>query len=169
MATIATKEALLEAIHTARSQLEKKFSKLSPKQMTWPGSMDDWSVKDILAHLVDWEQRFIGWYQAGLQGEIPETPAPGMTWRELPKLNKLIYERYRDRPLEDVLQDFHDSYNKVLKLVEDMSDEEIFTKGFYAWTGNSSLETWIAANTYKHYNWARRQIRTTKIRKEITP
>jgi hypothetical protein len=58
------------------------------------------------------------------------------------------------------------SYVDVLKLVEGMSEEEIFTKDFYPWTGNSNLLTWIAANTYKHYNWARRQIRTRKIRKE---
>jgi hypothetical protein len=58
-----TKQELLESIRTTHAQLEKKFSQLTPKQMIWPGSMDNWSVKDILAHLVDWEQRFIGWYK----------------------------------------------------------------------------------------------------------
>lgn len=168
MTIITTKEELMEAIRTARTGLEKKFSKLTASQMVWPGSMDDWSVKDILAHLVDWEQRLIEWYQAGLRGEIPETPAPGMTWRDLPKVNQLGYKRHRGRPLEDVLEDFNKSHNDVLKLIEGMSEEEIFIKGSYPWTGNSSLLTWIAANTYKHYNWARRQIRTTKIRKAVS-
>jgi hypothetical protein len=130
--------------------------------------MDHWSVKDILAHLVDWEQRLILWYQAGLRGENPETPAPGMTWRDLPKLNQQGYERHKDQPLDQVLEEFENSYRQVLSLVESMSEEEIFTEDVYAWTGNSPLLTWIAANTYKHYNWAKRQIRTTKIRKAIS-
>jgi hypothetical protein len=52
----------------------------------------------------------------------------------------------------DVLEDFKNSYIEVNKHIEGMSEEEIFTDGFYSWTGNSNLPTWIAANTYKHYN-----------------
>lgn len=165
MTVISTKEDLLEAIKESHASLEKKFSRLGPSQMIWAGSMDHWSVKDILAHLVDWEQRLISWYNAGLRGEIPETPAPGMTWHDLPELNRVGYELHKDRSLEDVLQDFERSYGEVLTLVHSMEEAEIFTKGAYAWTGNTALLTWIAANTYKHYNWAKRQIRTTKIRK----
>jgi hypothetical protein len=163
MAKYTTKEELLEAIHRERGRLEAKFSKLTPEQMVWPGVMDDWSVKDILAHLVDWEQRLIGWYQAGLRGEVPDTPAPGMSWRDLPELNRQGVERHKDESLEKVMEDFRTSYQQVMKLVEGMSEEEIFTPGRYAWTGKSGLISWIAANTYRHYNWARTQIRITRI------
>jgi hypothetical protein len=55
-----------------------------------------------------------------------------MTWRDLPKLNLHGYERHRGRPLEDVLEDFKNSYSEVFKLIEGMSEEEIFTNGFYS-------------------------------------
>ena len=158
-----TKKELLERIRTTRELLDKKFSKLTSKQMVWPGSMDDWSVKDILAHLVDWEQRFIGWYKAGQKGEIPETPAPGFTWRELPKLNREGFELHKNETLEDVLEEYEQSYLEVLELVEGMEEQEIFEAKYYQWTGDSSLLPWIAANTSSHYNWARRNIRTTVI------
>jgi hypothetical protein len=160
-----TKEELLESISTTRKQLEKKFSKLTADQMVWPGSMDDWSVKDILAHLVDWEQRFIGWYKVGQKGEVPETPAPGMTWRDLPKLNQEGYERHKNEPLEDVLEQYEKSYHEIYALIEGMTEQEIFEPEFYGWTGDSSLLLWIVANTSSHYNWACRNIRTTVIRK----
>jgi hypothetical protein len=160
-----TKEELLQSIKGTRERLEKKFSKLTPEQMIWPGSMDDWSVKDILAHLVDWEQRLIGWYEAGLRGEVPETPAPGLSWRDLPKLNQAGYERHKSEPLEDVLEQYWKSYQECLVLVGGMTEQEIFTPNFYAWTGTSTLLTWIVANTSSHYNWARRNIRTSVIRK----
>lgn len=159
-----TKQELLESIRTTHAQLEKKFSQLTPEQMIWSGSMENWSVKDILAHLVDWEQRFIGWYKDGLQGKCPETPAPGMTWRDLPKLNQVGYVQHKDDTLEDVLNQFENSYQEILALVESMTEREIFETGVYEWTGKSSLLSWIVANTSSHYNWARRNIRTTVIR-----
>ena len=160
-----TKRELIESIRTTRELFDRKLSKLTPKQMVWPGSMDNWSVKDILAHLVDWEQRFIGWYRTGLQGDVPETPAPGMTWRELPKLNQEGYERHKDESLEHVLEQYEKSYVEILEIVQVMKEEEIFEAGYYEWTGKSPLLPWIAANTSSHYNWARRNIRTTVIRK----
>jgi hypothetical protein len=160
-----TKTELLESILETRDQLNKKFSKLTPKQMTWPGSMDHWSVKDILAHLVDWEQRFISWYKAGQDGNVPETPAPGYSWRELPKLNQVGYEQHRDDKLENVLAEYKRSHQEIVKLVEGMTEQEIFEVGYYQWTGESPLLVWIAANTSSHYNWARRNIRTTVIKK----
>ena len=160
-----TKEELLGSIRKTREQLERKFSGLTPEQMVFPGSMGDWSVKDILAHLVDWEQRFIGWYQAGLRGEVPATPEPGMTWRELPILNQKGYERHKGDSLDDVLSQYENSYKEILAIIEGMSNQEIFEPGYYQWTGDSSLLPWIAANTSSHYNWARRNIRTTVIRK----
>lgn len=160
-----TKAELLESIRTTHDKLEKKFSQLTPTQIIWRGSMGDWSVKDILAHLVDWERRLIAWYRAGLQGEVPETPAPGFTWRELPKLNQIGYEWHKDETLDEVLDQYHKSYQECLHLVEEMSEREIFEPRVYAWTGPSSLLPWIAANTSSHYNWAKRNIRTTVIRK----
>jgi hypothetical protein len=162
-----TKQELLESIRASRELLEKKFSKLTPEQMVWPGSMDDWSVKDILVHLVDWEQRLINWYQAGLRGEVPPTPAPGLTWRDLPKLNQQGYERHKNESLEEVMEQFEASYRQILSVVQGMSEREIFEPGVYEWTGNSPLLTWIAANTSSHYNWARRNIKTRAIRQAI--
>jgi hypothetical protein len=162
---IKNKTQLLEAIRTARAGLEKKFTKLTPEQMIWPGSMEVWSVKDILAHLVDWERRFAGWYVTGLRGNVPETPAPGMIWRELPKLNKQGYVKHKDDALDEVLEAYERSYTDILTLVEGMTEEEIFTPGYYKWTGSSALLGWITANTSSHYNWAKRNVRTTVIRK----
>ena len=160
-----TKEELLESIKTTREQLVKKYSNLTPEQMIWPGSMGYWSVKDVLAHLVDWEQRLISWYKAGQEGKVPETPAPGMSWRDLSKLNQIGYEQHKDEPLEDVLAQFEESFQEILALVEGMTEQEIFVPKHFEWTGESALLSWIAANTSSHYNWARRNIRTTVIRK----
>ena len=156
---VKTKGELLESIRISREKLNKKFSKLSPEQMVWPGSMDDWSVKDILAHLVEWEQRLIQWYHQGLRGEKPQTPAPGMTWRDLPTLNRMGYEKHKDESLDSVLNQYENSYLEILNLVEGLQEKEIFEKNYYDWTGKYPLLIWIDANTTSHYDWAQRNIR----------
>jgi hypothetical protein len=153
------KKVILDRVQTERKRLEQNLALLSHEQMNRPEVIGEWSVKDILAHLTDWEQRFIGWYQAGLRGEVPEIPAPGIGWDQLDFLNQRIYEKYRERPLEDVLREFNESYDQVLAIIENISEKEIFTIGSYAWLGENNMVEVILANTANHYQWAKRHIR----------
>jgi hypothetical protein len=153
------KDQLLAAIQTERRRLEKNLAPLSGEEMVASGVIGTWSVKDILAHLVDWEQRFLGWYQAGLRGEIPQTPAPGLSWSDLDQLNQQIYEQNKNRSLESVMTDFHTSYSEVFQVVKGIPEGDIFTPGSYAWTESSNLAAFIKANTANHYRWAKTHIR----------
>jgi hypothetical protein len=127
--------------------------------MEFTGVVGEWSVKDILAHLADWEQRFIGWYEAGLRGEVPEIPAAGISWKHLDVLNQRIYEAHRERSLDDVRKFFDISHKQVLTTIENIPEEDIFAPGRYAWLGDNSLLTYLLANTANHYLWAKREIR----------
>lgn len=153
------KEQMLESIETERRRLEKNLANYTDQEMIEPGVIGEWSIKDILAHLVDWEQRFLGWYRAGLRGEIPHTPAPGMTWRDLDRLNREIYEENKERALSSVQSNFHSSYTQVFEIIQSIPEPEIFASGHYAWTQNSNLAAFIMANTANHYRWAKTQIR----------
>ncbi len=154
----ATKAALVEDIRAQRRRLEKNLAVFSAEELVQVGAIGEWSVKDVLAHLMDWEQRFIGWYKAGLRGETPETPAPGLTWRELDKLNQRIFDQYRDEPLEEVRAKSSASYQEIVALLEGMSEEELFTPDRYRWLNGERLADWAAANTCNHYYWAKTQI-----------
>jgi len=155
------KNGILQSIQTERRRLESNLASLSNEEMTEPGVIGDWSVKDILAHLVDWEQRFLGWYQAGLHGEVPETPAPGLTWNDLDKLNQMIFDKHKDQPINEVKADFQTSYQQILQTVREIPEEEIFPVGRFAWTEKSNLAAYILANTanHYHYRWAKTGIR----------
>lgn len=157
MSRYQTKTALIEGIREQRVKLEKKLARLSDEQMTAP-MMRAWSAKDILMHLVDWEQRMIGWYQAGLRGEVPQTPAPGMTWKDLAKVNRVGFERHRTLPLQQAMEAFHSSYLQILKLVESIPEEDLFVPGRYAWLGRASLAGFLDECSGNHYKWARGQI-----------
>jgi uncharacterized protein (TIGR03083 family) len=139
--------------------LEDLLATLTPDQMTQPRALGGWSVKDVLAHLTEWEQMFLGWYAAGLRGEKPPTPAEGYNWGQLPALNKMIYQKHRQRSLEDVTRQFQASYRQMLELVESLPEADLFVRGLYSWMGQNNLAAFIHANGGGHYKWAREGIR----------
>lgn len=154
-----TKKQLLEAIEIERKALEEFLAELSPAQMTRPGLVGEWSAKDVLAHLIEWEQMVLSWYSAGLKGQVPVTPAEGFNWAQLPQLNQQIYEKHCDRPLADIEREFKSSFKKMLGTIQSLSDEEVFTRGRYAWTKNNTLGAYFISSTSSHYHWARTEMK----------
>jgi len=153
------KEELLEEMRKEREALEKFLSTLTPEQMVQPGAIGEWSPKDVLAHLAEWEQMCLGWYSAGKGGEIPPLPAEGYKWSQMSRLNQQIYEKYHSRSLEDTQRQFQFSYRQISRAVQEMSEEELFTPGYYVWTGKNTLATYVAPCTSEHYHWARIEMR----------
>lgn len=154
-----TKNQLLLEIEKERNALEEFLSLLTPDQMIQPGALGPWSVKDVLAHLTEWEQMFLAWYKAGLRGQTPEKPAPGYKWSQLPQLNQQIYEKHRDRSLQYVQKQFRSSYRQILKAIRGISEEDLFTPGRFLWTEKHPIVAYIIPNTSSHYRWARTELR----------
>lgn len=159
MAKPASKGQLLADIQSERETLEQFLRGLSEEQLTAPGTVGEWSAKDVMAHLAEWEGMFLAWYAAGKRGEAPHTPAPGFTWGQLPALNQQIYEKHRERSLQEVQQLFTDSHQAMLNAIQSMSVEELFTPGYYAWTKKHALAAYITPNTSRHYRWAITEMR----------
>jgi hypothetical protein len=159
MPRAATKKQLLEDIETEGKALEGLLDGLSPAQMTQPGVVGEWSVKDVLAHLLEWQCMVLKWHAACLQDKVVPIPAEGLNWAQIPLLNQRIYETYCDTPLADIQKQFKATHKKMLNTIEGLSDEELFTRGRYAWTKNNTLGTYFVSCTSSHYNWARTNIR----------
>jgi hypothetical protein len=153
------KEVILERIRVQRSRLEKSLGAIPLEVMEKVGMVGEWSVKDLLAHLVEWERMFMGWYQAGLRGEVHDIPAHGYSWRDMDELNEHIYQKHRQRLLEDVVEDFRRSFEEIYAMVEAMPEEEMFALGCYQWVGSGNLVSYILANTANHYRWANDKLR----------
>jgi len=154
------KKDLLKEIQIERAALDEALSLLTRRQMTQAGvTRGGWSVKDILAHLVEWQQMNFDWYEAGLRGEKPAMPAPGFTLRELPRLNQMIYRKHHRRPLQDVLNDYKVNHDRTVALIQSLPDKDLITLERYSWTGPSwTLSDYLRASSAAHYLWARKRI-----------
>lgn len=155
-----TKALLLSTSQKERDALEGFLSTLTPEQMTQSGIVGEWSVKDVLAHLYEWEQMVLGWLSASEHDETPLVPAEGYKWNQLPALNEQIRKKHHERPLDEVLVVFRDSYHEVMKTIEGIPEEMLFSAGLYPWMNKNTLAAYFTSCTSSHYRWASKEMRT---------
>ena len=156
---VQTKELLL-------AEAEQQFQALLQFIQTIPSKRRTLSVettkrnknfRDVLMHLYEWHAMLERWYSEGMDGDTPEMPAPGYKWRNLEALNDQIKSNYEHVKLSQAIKRVTLSHNRIMKLIEQHTDEQIFTKQYYKWTKTSNLYSYFAANTSSHYSWAMKQ------------
>jgi len=150
---------LLAASASEFEKLLAFISDMPESQSVKPGVCENSSAKDMLAHLHAWHKLYLTWYETGMAGDKPEMPAPGYTWKTTPELNDEIYKEYKDASLEEILPLLKETHQKVIKIIESHSDEELFTKKRFAWTGSTSLGSYTVSATSSHYDWASKHIK----------
>jgi len=155
------KKELLIEIQYERNALDDTLALVPFRQLSKAGvTRGGWSVKDILAHLVEWQKMNLDWYAAGLREEKPAMPAPGFTLRELPRLNQKIYLKYHRRSIKAVMHDYQSYHDHIVELIETLPDSDLVTLNRFSWTGPSwTLSDYLRASTAAHYLWARKRIR----------
>ncbi len=154
-----SKSELIQEMEKEYRLLKGSLAGINADRFASPGVCHEWSVKDVVAHLVAWKRMFLGWYAEGLQGGNPPTPAADLKWNQLPELNDRIYRPWQGVPSGVVLAEFEATYAMMLELARALPEEHLFQKGLYPWMRVWPLARWIAANTSSHYRWARTRIR----------
>ena len=149
--TPRTKAELLENIRTARTKFKTLVDSLTETQLTTPGVHGAWSVKDILAHLAAWERLTLERLNAGLANK-PLPIKPIKTDEDVEWMNEKVYAINKDRPLEDILDDFHTAHDLLLDKIVGMDKAIIQNAVPLDWAGGRPVWLLIAANTYLHYS-----------------
>jgi len=153
-----SKSKLLDQIESERKLLEGTLAGLGEDEMTRPGANAEWSVKDVLAHIVAWErllQRCLAQVQGGVAPELVPLDIEG---QELDELNRRIYVENRDRPLDDVLGEFERSYEESVAAVGATAEEVLIVPGRVEALGGKPLWHVVAANTFEHYREHRQSL-----------
>ena len=112
------------------------------------------NIRDVLCHLYHWHLMMKDWHDVGMGGKKPEMPAKGYTWKTTPELNAVIQKQYENTPLDDAKDLLADSYNQMQAIINQYSNDELFEKKRYKWTGTTSLGSYLVSATSSHYDWA---------------
>lgn len=159
MSRPASRSELLARIDSDFEALLLEVDRVDPDLRDSPRACETWSVKDLLAHLDAWHGLFLGWERAGRAGESVAMPAPGISWAQTPVLNEQIWQRTRSDPWNEVLDRLHASHSAVRDVVASYSEDDLFGKRRFAWTGTTSVGSYAVSATTSHYDWARQLIR----------
>jgi hypothetical protein len=153
-----TKAHIVKRLQVERRRLEKNLSLLSRRDMLRRGVVGESSVKDVLAHLADWEARMPVWIGAARRGDPVESPEPGLTWKQLDILNEHIYQAHRNESLDEVLEYFRSTHVRFMEMVKAMPEEEMLARGRYAFIGKGAVYDWLKGYA-NHDLWGKTKIR----------
>jgi hypothetical protein len=118
-----TKSELLRWLQDEYQQWEAFLDQIGPERMEQPGVSGSWSMKDIIAHLNDWQPKLIASLQAAQRGE-PEPPPPWPAHLQTDdEINEWIYEANRSRPVREVLDESQLLFQQLLAVVEGLPED----------------------------------------------
>ena len=105
----------------------------------------DQNLRDVLIHLYEWHQLLLNWVEANR--------------KTYGQMNQEFWEKHQTTSLEDAKKLLHDSHIAVMTLADTFSNEELFTKQYFSWTGTSSLGAYFISATSSHYDWAMKKLK----------
>lgn len=158
MARFATKGEFLDEITKERGKLNALLSEI-PDERKGEEVVDGMSVKDFLAHRAEWGRMMIRWYTEAKAGGTPAVPTERYKWNQLKELNADIHRRFADTPLSEVVSEFDRVHNELYRIISGTTEEELFTKKYYPFTGASDLATYLNSATASHYRSAAKHFR----------
>jgi len=146
-----TKEELVLASKENYEKLNLLISQLSEEELQ--------TTLDVLIHLYEWHQLLLTWVHSNQKGhERPFLPEP-YNWKTYGEMNVAIWKKHQKTSLEEATKLLEQSHEEVLELMEGFSNDQLFTKGFYKWTGGTSLGSYFVSSTSSHYDWALKKLK----------
>jgi hypothetical protein len=118
------KQQLLKQLEKAWAAIKESYAGLSDSQLTEPGVMDKWSVKDILAHVTTWEEEALKYLPLILTGGRPPRY---IQYGGIDAFNAQMAEQKRDLPLSDVLRHLDETHRRLIDYLQSVPEEH-FTR-----------------------------------------
>lgn len=141
-----TPRALLDRIQEDREALAALWRGLTHEQMVRrPGPQEDWSVKDLIAHVAWWENFILQCVVDLINGARPQPT------EDQDGLNARVYEQHRDRPLVEVLAGFDANWPRLEVLISSLNDRQLNTPAYYRTHDGVALLRVLRAGTIGHY------------------
>jgi hypothetical protein len=149
------KQTMLAALREEFDRWEALLASLSEEQITAALLPENWSIKDVVAHLRAWQQRSIARLSAALQNNAPEYPA----WPEQldPEeegephdLNAWLYAQDRDRPWAQVYQNWSQGFRRFLELAQALPEADLLEADTYPWLEGYALIA-VLQGSYEHH------------------
>src|SRR4051812_17414218 len=125
----ADKQRLLDLMELERAAWDALISQFSTERLLQPGVVGDWSVKDVVTHVAAYEDWTAEQIEGGRRGEVPSSQEyeemGTQGWYDVNIRNQFMYEQNRDKSIDQVLAESQESFNRLLSVVQSLSEKEL--------------------------------------------
>ena len=156
-----TKADLIQAANEQFAKLWTLIGEMSDEEKSAdivPNERDK-NVRDVLVHLYEWHCLLLNWIRSNINGN----PAPFLlapyNWKTYPQMNVVFWEKHQNTSYTDAETMLKKTHKEVLALIETFSNEALFSKGTFDWTGTTTLGSYCVSATSSHYDWAIKDIK----------
>ena len=156
-----SKSELLTAAESNFAKLFALIDGMNPelREATFSFEDRDKNLRDVLTHLYEWHMMQIKWIENNTSGNpAPFLPKP-YNWKTYPNMNVELWKKHQKTPLDKAISILKQSHAAVMKLIKSFSDEELFEKKHFSWTGSTSLGAYCISSTSSHYDWAIKKLK----------
>lgn len=161
MAIPKNKPELLSAINYTFDKLMKDLEKIPPentREVNLEGHAQGtmMSVSDLISYLIGWGRLVLKWNSKIQNREPVDFPETGYKWSELGLLAQSFYREYEDWSYEELLEEFTETKEGIIKIVENASNEDLYE---VLWYKNYTMGRMVQLNTSSPYRNARSRVR----------
>ncbi|MFN2189814.1 MAG: DinB family protein [Candidatus Promineifilaceae bacterium] len=141
-------DELFEQMESSRLQLLELLELLPDDAYTMPGAMGDWTVADVLAHLVVWESELITCLMKLDEGKKPKRMLAAIA--DVDGYNESRYRENKDRDIARIFDDLQSVRVQLEEWLPRFSTKDLTDENRYEWSEGIALWQIVEANTFGH-------------------
>ena len=150
------KERVLTLLRQESERWEEMLASLGEARCTSLQLPNGWTVKDLMAHLMAWQQVTNARLEAAVHGGEPSLPgwldgSDPESESEIDTFNARIFEMYRDEPWARVHALWRAGFARVLRLAEEVPEDVMLDSQRFAWLKGYPLLA-VLEGTYGHHH-----------------
>lgn len=128
----------------------------SKKEAHWER---DKNLRDVLVHLYEWHLLLLRWIASNQAGEEKAFLPEPYTWKTYGELNIQFWKNHQATSLKETKAFLNKSHKDVLKLIDTFTNDALFLKKQFSWTGTTTLGSYCVSATASHYSWAIKKLK----------
>jgi hypothetical protein len=138
------KKAVLSDLLTLSYEEQKRYlSSMSEEAREAAGKVDDWSPKDVLAHVVHWDSM--------MANDIADPENKERDQHEdYNRTNARIWERYKETPWQEIEELIDQTYEKMAANLLELDEDDLIDPERFEWLNGRALWRAIAFTNFYH-------------------
>ena len=151
---MATKrETVVRKLEQSWTQLRSVIESVPDEEVTAPGVVEDWSIKDVMGHIAYWDERAASTLRAAIAGDFSKlTKGEGPNWVD--EWNKRECLARKDKTYKEVRGEWLTAHESARKALEDAPETALDMK-----FGQGKVLSYFEGDTYTHYDEHAAQIK----------